>query len=111
MDERYAAFEREIVAEAADRMSTRLSAVEGHVQRKMADFHGRIQAMMHRATSARLDSNTRGAQRFEALVAALEQQKSKLNEFGERRRQEIERGRRLTPEEVDLAVVLVEIRE
>jgi hypothetical protein len=95
LNERYGEYKREIEVEIDDRLAVRLRALEAHLNSKRRNVENKIDRLR--------------SQGYDNLVAAERAKLRKLEASCDRRRKELDLQRRLTPEESDLAVLLVEV--
>lgn len=109
LDRRYGDYTSEIEVDIEDRLAVRLRALDAHLESKRQGLQSRISLYRDRAAAARARGDDRTAQRSERLIPAEQGKLRKLEQSGARRRDELEIQRRLTPEEADLAILLVEV--
>lgn len=110
LDERFGAYAQEILATVEDRLAVKLRALDAHLNSKRQGFQRRMETYRDRARLARANGNEREVRQNEGRAAGEQTKLRKLESTLENKRSEFERQRILTPEESDLAVVLVEVR-
>lgn len=109
LDGRYGDYTGEIEVDIEDRLAVRLRALEAHLESKRQGLERRISLYRDRAAAARARGDDRTARRSERLIPAEQGKLRKLEQSCARRRDELEVQRHLTPEETDLAILLVEV--
>lgn len=111
LNERYGAFVNTIKADAEDRALIKLRALDTHLRNKKAGLQKQADLFRDRASAARRAGNGGSARRNASLVAATEGRIRKLEEKCAVRRFEIDSQRALVPVELDVAALLVEVRD